>query len=57
MSSSDALEDMLDVDEDAADSRIDNKASINAKQLEIRRKIEDAIEAKRIREELGYDLN
>ncbi|MFT7305845.1 MAG: hypothetical protein ACI9P7_001109 [Candidatus Azotimanducaceae bacterium] len=31
--------------------------SVNARHLAIRRRIEDSIEAKRIREELGYDLD
>jgi len=31
--------------------------SVNARQLAIRRRIEESIEAKRIREELGFDLD
>jgi hypothetical protein len=30
--------------------------TVSARQLEIRRRIEDSIEAKRIRDELGFDL-
>jgi hypothetical protein len=47
----DFLDDESVVEEDLMDM------SVNARQLAIRRRIEESIEAKRIREELGFDLD
>ncbi|MDA0272258.1 MAG: hypothetical protein O3C68_03280 [Proteobacteria bacterium] len=47
----DFLDDESVVEEDLMDM------SLNARQLAIRRRIEESIEAKRIREELGFDLD
>lgn len=49
----------MDNDFPEVESEGDNliELSVSARQLAIRRRIEDSIEAKRIREELGFDLD
>jgi len=52
-------------DESVDDESVDDETvhhdlidtSVNARRLAIRRRIEDSIEAKRIREEFGFDLD
>jgi len=50
-----------DMDDDFLEDESDEEnlmdMSVNARQLAIRRRIEESIEAKRIREELGFDLD
>lgn len=52
---SDMDDDFLDDESVVGEELMD--MSLNARQLAIRRRIEESIEAKRIREELGFDLD